>query len=103
MFVVENISDFRQGTQVLLRWAEWQRSHDFPKPTITAIFHKEGARLIVCQYEERVAVCIKCAFVAPKLRDFREWRQSYDVIKEKLVRNGWELQSEQEEINYDVH
>ncbi|WP_126448183.1 hypothetical protein [Sulfuricystis multivorans] len=83
-----------------MEWALWQKQHAFPKATRKGVFRKEDMRLVVYQYGEDLCVAVKQADVAPKIRDFREWRQSFDVAKGKLIQRGWILVEDRKEVSH---
>ena len=41
------LADVRQGTKVLMKWAEWQKQHAYPKALRIGVFRKEDMRLVV--------------------------------------------------------
>jgi hypothetical protein len=43
------------------------------------------------------------ADVAPKIRDWREWRQRYATVKGKLIQRGFALVDEREEVSHVAH
>jgi len=46
---------------------------------------------------------VKQADVAPKIRDFREWRQRFATVKGKLIQRGWALVEDREEVSHVAH
>ncbi len=97
------VAALHQGTKVLFRWAEWQNQHRCMRATRIGVFRKDDARLVVYQYGRSLCGVLKLADVKPKIRDFREWRQSYTVVKGKLVHRGWSLVRESEEVSHVAH
>jgi len=97
------VAEFRQGTQVLIRWALWHKQHAYPKVILIGVFRKEDIRLVVYQYGKALCVAVKMADVAPKIRDWREWRQRYATVKGKLIQRGFALVDEREEVSHVAH
>ena len=97
------VAEFRQGTQVLIRWALWHKQHAYPKAILIGVFRKDYARLVVYQYSYSLCGVLKLADSKPKIRDFREWRQPFDKVKGKLVQRGWMLVRENEEVSHVTH
>ena len=93
------LSALRPGTQVLFKWATWQKSKTLS--TRTAIFRKGEMRLLVYQHGHVCGVVKKCD-TAPRFRDFREWREPYATVRGKLLSRGWVLESDTGEVNH-VH
>lgn len=91
------------GTQVLLRWAKWQAQHRCMRAIRIEVFRKDDARLVVYQYSYSLCVVLKMADTKPKIRSFREWRQPFKTVKEKLVHRGWVLIRENEEVSHVAH
>lgn len=94
------VAEFRQGTQVLLRWAQWHKQHAFPMAIQIGVFRKGAVRLMVYQYGRTLCVAVKMADVAPKIRDFREWREPFATVKGKLIQRGWAKEEEREEVSH---
>ena len=91
------------GTKVLYRWAIWQAQHNCCMRAMrTGVFRKDDARLVVYQHGPSLCGVLKVADVAPRIRDFREWRQSFNKVKEKLVHRGWELIRD-DEVSHVAH
>ena len=97
------VAEFRLGTKVLIQWALWHKQHAYPKASRIGVFRKEDMRLVVYQYGKALCVAVKQADVAPKIRDFREWRQSFFAVKRKLVQRGWSLVSDSGEVSHATH
>ena len=91
------------GTQVLLRWAKWQAQHRCMRAIRIGVFRKDDARLVVYQYSYSLCGVLKLADSKPKIRDFRECRQPFDMVKGKLVQRGWALIRENEEVSHVAH
>lgn len=91
------------GTQVLFRWAKWQTQHRCMRAIRIGVFRKDDARLVVYQYGYSLCGVLKLADTKPKVRDFREWRQSFNKVKGRLVQRGWVLIREDEEVSYVAH
>ena len=87
------------GTKVVYRWAIWQAQHRCMRATIVGVFRKGDARLVVYEYSPSLCAVLKFMDVAPRVRDFREWRQPIRKIKEKLVTRGWIPETEGEVSN----
>ena len=97
------VAESRMGTQVLYRWAQWHKQHAYPKALRIGVFRKESMRLVVYQYGKALCVAVKQADVAPKIRDFREWRQRFATVKGKLIQRGWAQVEEREEVSHVAH
>lgn len=97
------VAESRMGTQVLYRWAQWHKQHAYPKALRIGVFRKESMRLVVYQYGKALCVAVKQADVAPKIRDFREWRQRFATVKGKLIQRGFALVDEREEVSHVAH
>ncbi len=97
------IAEPTMGTKVLERWAQWQKQHAFPRASRIGVFHKEDRRLVVYQYGRALCVAVTKAEVAPKIRDFREWREPFATVKGKLVQRGWALVDECKEVGHGSH
>ena len=97
-------TDLHPGTQACYRWAVWQTQHSLGLPIKVALFRKEGARLAVHDYGGSQCAVLTLADVKPRVREFREWREPYATVMEKLVARGWSLVSEiaAKEVNH-VH
>lgn len=91
------------GTDVLFRWAKWQTQHRCMRATRIGVFRKGDSRLVVYQYGYSLCGVLKLADNKPKIRDFREWRESFATVKGKLVNRGWELIREDEEVSHVAH
>ena len=91
------------GTQVLFRWAKWQNQHRCVRAIRIGVFRKDDARLVVYQYGDSLCGVLKLADSKPKIRDFRECRQPFDMVKGKLVQRGWILIRENEEVSHVAH
>lgn len=100
------IASSHPGTQVLFRWALWQikRAAAGKQAFRIGVFRKGDVRLVVYQYERNLCGVVKKADVAPKFRDFREWREPFATVKGKLVKRGWVLGSDsEEEVGHGAH
>lgn len=97
------VAELRQGTQVLYRWAQWQSQHASGRPLRVAIFRKGESRLVVHQYGASLCGVLKLADVKPKVRDFREWRESFTAVQAKLVKRGWVIMTDSGEVGYVAH
>ncbi len=97
------VAEFRLGTKVLIQWALWHKQHAYPKASRIGVFRKEDMRLVVYQYGRALCVAVKQADVAPKIRDFREWRQRFATVKGKLIQRGWALVEDREEVSHVAH
>lgn len=92
------VPSLRQGTQVLFKWAEWQKKnapHRHVRSAVSrlAVLRKGELRLVVHQYGDALCGVLQMADVEPKLRVFREWREPLDKVVTKLASRGWEIVS----------
>ena len=80
----------QHGTQVLYRWVTWLSKEGVAgrNPPL-AIFARGGTRLVVHEYAEGLCGVLRIAPQAPKLREFREWRQPLGVVGAMLTARGW--------------
>ena len=79
----------RHGTQVSYQWAVWQKANATKLPLRIATLRKGGFRLVVHQYRDSLCGVLKLADVKPRVRQFREWREPFAVVQQKLVERGW--------------
>lgn len=92
------------GTQVMYRWASWQKKNQASAlPMRIAIFRKEEFRLVVHQYQNSLCGVLKLADVKPKVRQFREWREPFSAVLQKLVAANWTLFSDSGEVQHERH
>lgn len=98
-----HVVSLHQGTQVLYRWAQWQTQQAPGRPLRVAIFRKENTRLVVHQYGRFLCGVLKLAEVKPKVRDFREWRETFLTVQAKLINRGWALVSDSGEVSHVAH
>lgn len=97
------VAALHPGTHVLYRWAKWQTQHACMRAFRTGVFRKGDIRLVVYQYGRFLCCLLKLADTKPKIRDFREWRESFATVKGKLVKRGWALVSDSEEVSHATH
>lgn len=76
-------------TEVLYKWADWHHQQGYKRPRLILVFRKGDVRLVVHEYEPRLCGVLKLADVNPKVRDFREWKESSSVVQAKLLSRGW--------------
>lgn len=92
-----------QGTNVLFQWAKWQSEHQTKRRVRVAVFRREGMRLLVHQYGYALCGVLQMADVKPKMRAFREWKEPFQVVQAKLLKNGYELVSDTGEVCHGAH
>lgn len=94
------VAEPHPGTEVLYRWAKWQKQHAYPMACQAVVFRKEDSRLVVYEYGPALCVVIIRVSNGPRMRDFREWRQPLAVVQGKLKSRGWKLESQQSEVSH---
>ena len=92
------VESLRHGTQVSFLWSAWQKANATKLPLRIATLRKGGFRLVVHQYRDSLCGILKLADVKPRVRQFREWRQPFAVVQQKLVERGWMLLTDSGEV-----
>lgn len=94
------IEECSVGTQVMYRWAVWQKTQASNHPFRVAVLRKGTFRLVIHQYGEDVCGVLKLADSKPKVRDFREWREPLTRVILKLAGRGWLFVSDSGEVSH---
>ena len=97
---IEPPTNAAHGTKVLYTWARWQQQQGYTRPDLILVFRKGDVRLVVHEYGPRLCGVLKLADVNPKVRDFREWKESSSIVKAKLLSRGWTAVSGKSEVSH---
>lgn len=97
---VPSVADLHRGTQVLYEWGQWQNQHAQGRPLQWVSLRKEKACLVVYSYGKSLCGVLEKSEEKPKIRGFRQWRQPLKVVVAKLVKRGWVVDVDSEEVGH---
>ncbi|MFA7267522.1 MAG: hypothetical protein WC054_14530, partial [Candidatus Nanopelagicales bacterium] len=94
---VLKLESLRPGTQVMYEWAGWKQREGITLALRRVTLRKGEHSLVVFEYGRALCGVLKRTHTSrTRVRSFREWRQSFASVLNKLKSAGWKVQPEKE-------